>query len=261
MDSIEYQRSCGAPTHRGLPAGVQDLALRWVRREAARVRHPLAILDVGGGTGRLLQPFGTVAACGLQPGAVAADMDAYDVITCLDVLRYRPVDEAVTLLLDLQRALKRGGLLLVHVDAFDIWRDAHGEAVHSQRRYRRRELARLLQATGLTSEFISYRLPLALVPALMGRWPSRRRPPSAAGRAAEARSGATWLSWWHAHMIRLENRLLLAGWRTLRGTALFASARKREPTGTGPKPGVGPFLPPQRSALNLAVTAPVLWTE
>ena len=254
MDSIEHQRSCGAPTQRGLPAGVQDLAIRWIRREAARVRHPLAILDVGGGTGRLLQPFGSVASCGLQPGAVAADTNAYDVITCLDVLRHRPVDEAVSLLLDLQRALKRGGLLLVHVAAFDVWRDARGAVVHAQRRYRRRELARLLQATGLTSEFISYRVPLGLVPALLGRWPSRQGPPPAAGRAAQARSGSGWLCRWHAHVIQLENRLLLAKWRTLCGTALIACARKREPTGlpaTGHKPGAGPFLPPQFSALNL----------
>ncbi len=250
METIEYQRMREAEEYHWWYAGLHDLALRWIRREAARVPHPLDILDAGCGTGRLcqlMQPFGPVTGCDLHPLAVAATasrgiprvlqrnlvtdelgVEAYDLITCMDVLYHRAVVDAATTLLNLQRALKGGGLLMVHVAAFECLRGAHDESVHTRRRYRRQELARLLRATGMEIEFISYRLPLGFVPALCRRRLSRQRStPGAASPSEFSRWSSGGSSPWLTRLIRLENRWLLAGGRIPFGTSLFAVGRKR----------------------------------
>jgi len=250
MEPIEYQRMREAEEQHWWYAGLHDLAIRWIQREATRIHHPLAILDAGCGTGRLcqlMQPFGTVTGCDRHPLAVAAtaargiqrvlqrDLGTdklgdkeYDLITCMDVLYHRAVTDAAATLQNLHQALKPGGLLLGHVAAFEFLRGDHDVAVHTRRRYRRQELARLLQAAGLKIEFISYRLPLCLVPALLWRCRSRHRP-----LQRELHSDIAWrnpagMNRWLTSLIRIENRLLLAGWRMPFGTSLFVSARKRK---------------------------------
>lgn len=263
METNAYPRSREAEDPHGWDAGLHDLALRWVRREAARVQHPLAILDAGCGTGRLgqlMQAFGTVTGCDLQPlsapprrgnrrelhhglATTGAGVAAYDLITCLDVLAHHTVADAAAILLNLQRALKRDGLLLVHVGDFTSMHETQAMAAAAKPRYGRRDLARLLQATGLKIEFISYRLPLGLIPAL--RCP---------GRPASARPCSARMHRWLTHAAQLENRLLLAGWRTPFGTALFASARKKEQPGflaTGRLPQSGPVPPPHSRTLDI----------
>jgi SAM-dependent methyltransferase len=249
METPEYQRMREAEEQHWWYAGLHDLVIRWTQREAARLPHPLDILDAGCGTGRLaqlLQPFGNVAACDRHPLALAAttrrgvqrvfpcdlmtaalEAETYDVITCMDVLYHRAVTATSTVLQNLQRALKPGGLLLVQVPAFECLRGAHDVAVHTRRRFRRRELAHLLHSAGLQLEFSSYRLPLCFVPALLWRQASRHRLAREPDGSDIARPCPAGLNHWLLRLLQRENRLLLAGWRLPFGTSLFASARKR----------------------------------
>ena len=249
MESIEYQRMCEAEDRHWWYVGLHDLVLRRIRSEAARCRHSLNILDAGCGTGRLcqlMQPFGSVTGCDMHPLAITATanrgvrsvfpcdlvsgelaVEEYDLITCMDVLYHRMVTDDVAALRNLRRALRPGGLLLVNVAAFECLRGAHDVAVHTRRRYRHGELVRLLEAAGLEIESISYRLPLFMVPALLWRRASQRCMRQDADHSDMIWECSAGVNCTLASLIRMENRLLLNGWRMPFGTSLFASARRR----------------------------------
>lgn len=253
MEPGEYYRMRTAEEQHWWYNGLHDLILRRLRRELLRQQRPLQILDAGCGTGRLcqlMQPFGNVTGWDLHPLAVAATagrgltqvfqgdllaaplgVSAFDVITCVDVLYHRAVTDDTIVLQNLYRALRPGGLLVVNVAAFEFLRGTHDVAVHTRRRYRRPALIRLLQATGWQLEFSSYRLPFCLIPVLLARMRSHQF--STQGQAVSDIAYAVPASWHRVltNLVRMENSLLLAGWRMPFGTSVFATARKREPAG------------------------------
>jgi SAM-dependent methyltransferase len=231
--------------------GLQNLLLRVVKREAGRFRRPLDILDAGCGTGRLaelLQRFGAVTACDMNPLALEAaeqrgiprvlrcDLAAddlgesvYDLVTCVDVLYHRAITDALAVLRRLRRSLRDGGCLIVHVPAFECLRGAHDVAVHTERRYRRRELECLLQEAGFVVECSSYRLLALFVPALPWRWLTRVCPRCAGNGEPLSDLAApipVLLNGLLAAFVKGENGLLLAGVRLPVGTSVFALARK-----------------------------------
>jgi 2-polyprenyl-3-methyl-5-hydroxy-6-metoxy-1,4-benzoquinol methylase len=250
MEQSEYQRMAASEEQHWWYRGLHDLLLRWLRRESADSTLPLEIMDAGCGTGRLcqlMQAFGTVAGCDLYPAAIAATRGRgissvfqanlvtdplghgrYDVITCVDVLYHRAVTDEAAVLRNLHRALRQGGLLLLHAPAFECLRGAHDAAVHTQRRYRREGLLNLLTQAGFTVEFASYRLPLLFLPTLLWRLFSRRHTKSCALRADTAFHVPPWLNAWLVRAVCCENRLLAAGWRFPFGLSLFVGARKIE---------------------------------
>ncbi len=155
------------------------------------------ILDVGGGTGATsisLRQFGRVIATDLSPeatviargrGLEAARMDAgnlavasqsIDIVVVLDVIEHLEDDRA--LVRELMRVLKPGGVLMATVPAYKWLWSSHDVANQHFRRYRRRELARLLRTGGFDVEVCSYVMMSMLFPAaayrllerLPGRW-------------------------------------------------------------------------------------------
>ena len=232
-------------------AGLHDLVVRRIRLEAVRVGKPLDILDSGCGTGqlcKLLQPFGSVTGCDIHPMAIEATaqrgvlnvhckdvtcddlgMDQYDVITSMDVLCHRAVMSEGSALRNLYHALRKGGLLLVQVPAFRLLRGRHDQAVHNQRRYRRKELVRLLDEAGFRTEAVTYRLLPCFLPAFLWRRLKRTPVRSENGRLPVSdlvQSVPGWLNQRLAAYVRCENRFLASGGSLCIGTSVFAAARK-----------------------------------
>lgn len=79
---------------------------------------------------------------------------AYDVAIMTDVLEHLPDDDAA--LRDLHRILAPGGVAIITVPAFRFLWTAHDERAHHFRRYRRGELERLIRASGLQADVLSY---------------------------------------------------------------------------------------------------------
>jgi SAM-dependent methyltransferase len=73
--------------------------------------------------------------------------ECFDAVLSLDVLYHAQVDEHLALA-EMRRVLKRDGVLILNVPAFDCLRGAHDSAVDGVRRYRLRALKRLLRAHG-----------------------------------------------------------------------------------------------------------------
>jgi len=136
----------------------------------------LKILDVGcgtGGTTTKLKQFGVVYGTdfsfsalkysskqGLKNLAKTIDYnlpfpsETFDVITILDALEH--IKQDLKALLEIKRVLKKDGLILICVPAYQfLWSD-HDVALSHYRRYNSKSLSRLLNQASLKTERLSY---------------------------------------------------------------------------------------------------------
>jgi SAM-dependent methyltransferase len=173
--------------------GVRREVEGWLQRLERRASRPLRILDAGCGTGGLLANVRAdgwkvgieIAAEGVRlarsrgialvRGSVSAlpfADSSFDAVVSIDVLCHSEVEERQAVE-ETARVLRPGGMLLAQVPAFEFLRGSHDAAVWTKRRYRRREVARLLSGAGLAVRRSGYRnsllFPLAAVVRVLGR--------------------------------------------------------------------------------------------
>lgn len=204
MNAAEYRRMFNVEDRHWWYVALHELILSLVAGEVA-TRRQLEIFDAGCGTGRLaelLAPYGTVRGCDASPDAIAfceqrglltmelTDLqtvtlpaDHFDVITCIDVLYHRGIDDDVAVLGKLRTALKPGGLLILHLVADPALFSSHDIAVHTRERYTRPMLQERLNRAGLVTERLSYRL-ATLLP-LISAWRRWRRQGTKTGQGEE----------------------------------------------------------------------------
>ena len=154
-----------------------------VVQEAARAlngRPAARILDVGCGTGgtavalesagiggsyfgvdiseaalAFTQGRGTGAVIGGEAERLPFEEASFDLVTALDLLCQRGVDEPLAMA-ELVRVLKPGGTLLVNLPAFRSLRGAHDDAVDVVRRYTKRSLFEVIRGTDLVVKRMTY---------------------------------------------------------------------------------------------------------
>ncbi len=229
----------------------RELILSLVARHRPAVAHPV-ILDIGCGTGATLT--------GLSRSGLAVGVDASqhalgfcrrrdqhvlvrahgeslpfatgsaDIITALDLLEHIPDDAAAVR--EFARVLRPGGVLLITVPAVPFLWSEHDEALDHLRRYRRRELRRLLVEADLELARLSpcitfLLLPIAALRILQRLRPRRQGAPQTAliipPRAVNALL---------TRLLFLENRWLQR-FNLPVGVSLLAVARKRQPPPSG----------------------------
>ncbi len=81
--------------------------------------------------------------------------NVFHVVTCLDVLYIRGIDE-VKSFQELYRILKPGGFLFVNLPAYEFLRGEHDIAVHTCHRYTAFELGRKLKSAGFSIKHLTY---------------------------------------------------------------------------------------------------------
>ena len=153
----------------------QRLVMEWIKRLTSPGK-PLKILDVGCGTGLMMEKLSSLGrvwgidcsseavgyACkrGLaQVRQISCEKlndpnGSYDVIICLDVLEHIKDEKAA--LCSLMRVLAPGGLLVVTVPAFRFLWSAYDVILGHQRRYGRSELIATLRGAGFDVLRASY---------------------------------------------------------------------------------------------------------
>lgn len=155
-------------------------------KAGGRSPERLSILDAGCGTGRLcqlLEEYGEVSGCDISPEALElcsrrglkslfrADLNdvnfpsaRYDVITSIDTLYHRAIRDERVVLDKFHAALRPGGMLIVNLVAHEFLRSTHDIAVHTRKRYTRKEVTALLERSGFTIIVSSYRLGFLFFP-------------------------------------------------------------------------------------------------
>lgn len=205
-------------------------------------RNGLRILEAGCGTGgnlSMLREYGeltafeydadarerarSVSGIDVSPGALPDGIGhiegPFDLIALFDVLEHVEQDrEAVQVL---AARLSGGGAMIVTVPALQFLWSKHDAVHHHHRRYSRAQLAKLLEASGLRIEYISYfnslLFPLALIQRLAGRFAGARTqdpnqmPPAPLNRLLAKVFGA--------------ERAVLSRWKFPIGLSLCAIAR------------------------------------
>lgn len=209
---------------------------------------PIRSLDAGCGTGaNLVRLADRGPACGidLAPEALVlgrtrgierlarasvADLpfaDAtFDLVTCFEVLYHQAMPDWRAAIAGFGRVLRPGGVLLLREPAFPFLYGHHDRVVHGARRFRRRELADAVAATGLRVEQCSYQNLVTFGPALVLRsWErlSGAPPPSDRGDLGRGAGPANTLL---GRILALEGRWLCRANLPF-GSSVVCLARRR----------------------------------
>jgi SAM-dependent methyltransferase len=147
--------------------------------------------------------------------------DAFDLVTCLDVIEHTPDDIAA--LRELRRVSRPGAHLLLTVPAYQALWSRHDVANHHFRRYSRRSLRSALTASGWELSRLTSFNSLLLAPAAVLRLAQRNR--SATGEyTSDLHLGSRGLNRALELPMRLEARFLSAGRTLPAGLSLLAVA-------------------------------------
>jgi len=157
--------------------GLHALLLRSLERYAP-TGETLRILDAGCGTGGLMSRLGgrgAVTGIDLSPRALSYAAargerrlvrgsigelpfrdGAFDLVVSADVLYHRAVTDDGGALAELRRVCRPGGVVLLNLPAHPWLTADHDRAIHTARRYARRDLRRLATGAGLDVVRLSY---------------------------------------------------------------------------------------------------------
>lgn len=177
MEKEEYQKLYELEDSLWWFVGMRAISLSLIERFVPH-SSPLAILDVGCGTGGMmphLGKLGTVIGVDVSDRALSfakqreqGDLvqaglpylpfasESFDLLTSFDVIYHRSVADDVEALSEMTRLLRPGGTLLLRVPAYDWLRGRHDLAVHTRHRYGKQELREKLRRAGLEPSYLSY---------------------------------------------------------------------------------------------------------
>jgi ubiquinone/menaquinone biosynthesis C-methylase UbiE len=250
VEKEEYQRLYDLEEHLWWFVGMRAISLTLLDRFLPPSR-PLSILDVGCGTGGMLQHlgrFGTTVGIDISPDALRLarlrDLErlalcsalqlpfpdeCFDLVTSFDVIYHRAVPNDESALAEMARVLRRQGLLLIRVPAYDRLRSRHDEAVHTRQRYGHEELDEKLRIAGFHSAFLTHANCILFPAAVTKRFLEKLVPGRETG--SEVESVPAPLNRLFTWILGLEARILRRA-RLPFGLSLVAVAQRGTPTAT-----------------------------
>ncbi len=207
---------------------------------------PLTMFDAGCGTGKMMEiigKYGTISGIDYSLDAIGfakkrglknivfgdlndfnTGKDVYDVIVCLDVLYHTGIQNDLAVIEKLRNALKKDGILILNLPAFDYLKRPHDEVVHTKKRYRKKPFVKELKKIGFSIVNSSYRMPhlyfIILISKLLRGKNNTRESES------DLKELPGWLNTILYKFGRMENLWLKWGFGFPVGSSLFVVAKK-----------------------------------
>jgi len=195
LDPEEYDKLAEHDQRHWWYLGLQALVLSLAGPALVEIREGavgrLRILDAGCGTGgalgRLKQFDGRVGVdlsrraldyarerlpCPLCQGSVVElpfRDSSFELVLCMDVLYHVGVGSDLDALSEMRRVMKPGGVAIVNVPAFEFLRSTHDAAIHTQRRYTRKQIVSRVEEAGLRVTKATYWNTLLFPPVVLVR--------------------------------------------------------------------------------------------
>jgi SAM-dependent methyltransferase len=228
MEKKEYETLYNIEDEYWWYVGLRDLVFSSIAKFKRNIGKSLRILDAGCGTGAVLErlkEYGEAYGIDLSEQAIRfcevrglhnvikasiTDMPFadkfFDIVISLDVLYHRQVGDDVNALKESYRMLKKSGILILNLPAYDFLRSAHDIAIHTKHRYLRSEVRKKLKKTGFHIVKLTYRnsflFPIFLIIRLLEKAKKRRTVSSDLGLLPD------FLNRFLAKILFFENRLL-----------------------------------------------------
>ena len=206
----------------------------------------ISILDAGCGTGRMMeicQKYGTVSGIDYSEDAVMytkkrglnnielADLNdyhfvnnSYDVVVCLDVLYHSAIQNDLDVVEKLHHTLKRNGILIINLPAFEYLKRSHDIVVHTKKRYRKKAFEKDLKEIGFTILNSGYRMPHLYFIILISKL--FRNKSKSNESTSDLKALPVWLNTLLLNFGRLENWCFKHGFSLPIGNSLFIVAKK-----------------------------------
>ncbi|HRJ74907.1 MAG TPA: methyltransferase domain-containing protein [Anaerolineales bacterium] len=189
MEPNEYEIMYHVEDHHWWYRGMEAITRKLINQHI-QTKTKIKILDAGCGTGAAmttyLKDYGEVTGIDLYPQALdfcrkrnakhlarASVLDlplataSFDMVTSFDVLYEKGVMHEMKALKEFFRVLTPQGKLLMRLPAYDWLRGEHDERVHTNRRYTKNLVKKLLEQSGFIVEHLSYAntilFPLAVI--------------------------------------------------------------------------------------------------
>jgi len=189
LEPNEYEIMYHVEDHHWWYRGMEAITRKLINQHI-QTKTKIKILDAGCGTGAAmttyLKDYGEVTGIDLYPQALdfcrkrnakhlarASVLDlplataSFDMVTSFDVLYEKGVMHEMKALKEFFRVLTPQGKLLMRLPAYDWLRGEHDERVHTNRRYTKNLVKKLLEQSGFIVEHLSYAntilFPLAVI--------------------------------------------------------------------------------------------------
>ncbi|MGA1865334.1 MAG: class I SAM-dependent methyltransferase [bacterium] len=224
--------------------GLRNIVSQCISRFANQYTK-LRILDAGCGTGKILETHKNYDAYGLEfseeafrflkirrlENVIRASIcympfkkKIFDLVISLDVLYHKSVEDDEEALAEIYRVLETGGLLILNLPAFEFLRSRHDMAIHTKRRYQKKEIRKKLNKTGFHVQWITYRNTFLFPVAIIMRLISKKRHKTKSDLYS---SLPRWVNKLFYGILILEEKLLLNGVIFPFGLSVFCIARKK----------------------------------
>lgn len=218
-----------------------DFTIRKNKKEGG-----IRILDAGCGTGRMMeicQKYGTITGIDYSADAVSFakkrglnnveigdlndysfEKDTYDAVICLDVLYHTGIRNDLEVVEKFYQSLKKDGILIINLPAFDYLKRPHDIVVHTKKRYRKKAFVNELKETGFSIISSSYRMPHLYFIILISKLFRKERNLKEA--ESDLKELPVWLNTILLNFGRMENWWLGRGFSIPMGSSLFIVAKK-----------------------------------
>jgi SAM-dependent methyltransferase len=226
--------------------GMRELVFSQIERMESERKSP-SILDTGCGTGKVLEACKDFRAYGIDISEEALRFcnlrklnnilqasicdipfknGSFDMVISLDVIVCMDIEHDMKIFNELYRALRRNGVLVLNLPAYNFLKSSHDRAVHCKHRYTANEVKRKLERAGFMIETLTYRNTFLFPVAFVKRSINKVIKANTGKAESDLKPLPHVINKMFTYLLHIENKLIASGFRFPFGLSVYCVARK-----------------------------------